>query len=120
MVLGTPPGRGVVLVVGPTWEPRDSDVALNVATAIRDAGGSVALVSIEDGSAELTVLGARGEVTPADRASESAELAAATRADLRQSVERLKGDTDVVVVDAADPLAEAVLPDATRHFSSSR
>lgn len=115
-ILGTSPGRGgVVLFAGPTWEPRDDDVALGVATAIRDVGGSVALVSIEDGSAEITQLGARGEVTRSDRAAEFAELsatlAAATRGgDLRQSVERLREDADFVVVDAADPAAEAVLP----------
>jgi hypothetical protein len=114
-ILGTSPGHGgVVLVAGPTWEPRDDDVALNVATAIRELAGSVALVRVEDGSAEMTPVDARGEVASGDRPAGSAKLSAAlaatTRGDLRQSVERLKEDIDCVVVDAADPLAEAVLP----------
>jgi hypothetical protein len=113
-ILGTSPGRGVVLVVGPTWEPRDNDIALNVATAIRDVAGSVVLVSVENGSAEMTQLGAHGEARRGDRAGESHEvsaaLAAATRGNLRQSVERLTEDADFVVIDAADQLAEAVLP----------
>jgi capsular polysaccharide biosynthesis protein len=114
-ILGTPPGRGgVVLVVGPVWETRDDDVGLNVATAIHDLAGSVALVRIEDGTAETTLLGAPGEVPREDSAVESPKLSAsfgaATRRDLRQIVERLKEDADFVVVDAADPLAEAVLP----------
>ena len=113
-ILGTSPGRGVVLVVGPTWEPRNNDIALNVATAIRDVAGSVVLVSVENGNAQMTQLGARGKVRRGGRAGESdqvsAALAAATRGDLRQSVERLTQDADFVVIDAADPLAEAVLP----------
>ena len=103
-----------MLVAGPTWEPHDDDVALNVATAIRDLAGSIALVRVEDGGAELTPLDVDGAVGPGGRSAGSAKLSAAlataTRGDLRQSVERLKEDFDCVVVDAADPLAEAVLP----------
>jgi capsular polysaccharide biosynthesis protein len=112
-ILATLPDRGVVLVTGPTWEARNEDVAWNVATAIRDVAGSVAVVRVENGGAELTPLGAGGEAARGSRKSASAKLpgsfGAATRGELRQSVARLKEDT-VVVVDAADPLAEAVLP----------
>jgi capsular polysaccharide biosynthesis protein len=110
----TPDDGGVVLVAGPTWEPHDNEVALNLATAIRDLASSVALVSVDNGSAQLVPLGAHGEVAPADGAAGSrkraASFAAATRSGLRESVERLKKDVDVVVVDAADRLAAALLP----------
>jgi Chain length determinant protein len=114
-ILGTSPDRrGVVLVAGPTWEPRDNDVALKVATAIRDAASSVALVRVADGTAEMTQLGVRGEIMAGDLAGDSPELSAAlaeaARGELRHGVERLKKDFDFVVVDAADPLAEAALP----------
>ncbi len=113
-ILGTSGHGGVVLVAGPTWEARNDDVALNVATAIRDLAGGVALVRVEDGGAEVTPLDGDGNVTRSGRVAAStklaADLAAATRGDLLQSVERLKEDVGFVVVDAADPLAEAVLP----------
>jgi capsular polysaccharide biosynthesis protein len=116
-ILDAPPGGGgVVLVAGPTWEARDDEVASNVATAILDHADSVALVRVADGSVGLTQLGARGEAEATrrgGRASEgakgSATFDAATRAGLRQSLERLKKDTDWIVVDASDPLAESVL-----------
>jgi len=114
IVGASPDRRGVVLVSRPAWEPRDNDVALKVATAIRDVAVSVALVRVADGTAEITQLGARGEVGPGDDAAESPELSVvlpgATRGELRQGVERLKEDVEFVVVDAADPLAEAALP----------
>ena len=114
IVGASPDPHGVVLVSRPAWEPRDNDVALKVATAIRDVAVSVALVRVADGTAEITQLAARGEVAPGDGAVESPELSVvlpgATRGELRQGVERLKEDVDFVVVDAADPLAEAALP----------
>lgn len=113
-ILGMSPHRGGILVAGPTWETRDDEVALRVATAIRDVERSVTLVRIADGSAEMTQLGARSNGRRGDRSSKSAKepatLAAAPRGALRSDVERLREDADFVVVDAADPLAEAVLP----------
>jgi polysaccharide biosynthesis transport protein len=112
-ILGTSPGRrGAVLVAGPTLEPRDDDVAVEVSKAIREIAGSVALVSVEDGSAEMTEVGARAasKQASAKTAELSAALAAATRGGIRRHVERLKEEVDFVVVNAADPLAEAVLP----------
>jgi capsular polysaccharide biosynthesis protein len=112
-ILDTSPGRrGVVLVAGPTMEPRDDDVALHVAKAIREIAGSVALVSVEDGGAQMTEVGARDASTQAaaKTAELAAALAAATRGGIRWHLERLKEEVDFVVVNAADPLAEAVLP----------
>jgi Chain length determinant protein len=110
-ILGTSPGRqGVVLVAAPTWEPREDDVALKLAKALRELAGSVALVSIEDGSTEMREVGARGGLKRAQRSAELAELAAATRGGIRSNLERMKEDVDFIVVNAADPLAEAVLP----------
>jgi capsular polysaccharide biosynthesis protein len=114
-ILGTSPGRhAAVLVTGPTWEPRDDDVALKVAKAMREIAGSVALVSIEDGSAEMREVGPRGGLARGHRSAESAEvsaaLAAATRGGMRSNLQRLKEEVDFVVVNAADPVAEAVLP----------
>ena len=115
-VLGAQSGRGgVAVVVGPAWEPHNSDVALNVASAMRDVAGNVALVTVEHGSARMTLLGAEGEGGAGGRAAgskkkPSGSSAASTRSGPRQTVESLKKDVDVVVVDAVDPLAEAVLP----------
>jgi capsular polysaccharide biosynthesis protein len=130
-VLRASPERGgVVLVAWPTWESREDEVAVNIASAIRDVAGKVALVSVGSGSAEVTQFQAHGSarvaldrvdseivsLRPSDPAQGarstqlSTTLAVATRGDVRRVVERLKEEVDFVVVEAADPLAEAVLP----------
>jgi capsular polysaccharide biosynthesis protein len=105
---------GGVLVAGPGWASHSNEAGLKLAAAIRDLGHRVALVRVANGTAEMTRLSASTDGAEADGAPDSPEisaaLAAATRSTLRQGVERLKQDADFVVVDAADPLAEAVLP----------
>lgn len=112
-IVGTASG-GAVVVADPGWGPRSNDVALNLAAAIRDLAHRVALVRVANGTAEMTRLSMSAEDGQSDGAAQSPEisapLAAATRATLRQGVERLKQDSDFVVIDAADSLAEAVVP----------